>query len=566
MRKLRVSGRHGDREVPLEGTVVAGRDARCDIADDDPMLSRRHAEFVVTAHGTIVRDLQSRNGIRVNGAKLTESLLRPGDVVEMADLRIVLVDDAVSDATRETVTDDDRTVVVTPGASATGARASGGSAAGPALEDDGRTVILPKSAPAASASPAAAAAQPAAAIGTPVKPRTPRPSRSWGGRTLLTMLALAMLVFLVTALPMLMWHRRVVDDAAVARAEALAQWLAADAGASLRAGGKGAGDAGAAVAREPGVVAYVIMSPQGEVRAPAARVGQTIATLPGIGEPSQVLRLRSGWNGDQVEVALPVASVDNPRAAIAALSFRPSATPGETSSASVLIPVLLASLILGWLAAFRLRRSTIGSLAAFNEDVDLVLAGQLPAVTDPLGTPPTSTLAQTVNYLASRVRAGDRGDAAKPVPEAGGAAPARAPVTPRRAAAPASAEPPTGRTERGTAAASPAPPSAAGAGSPVRSARLIASPAFKIEQASPECRELIGVASDRLAGQHLLDAIPDKVILDGILKCLSRLSAGGEERMTVHPEGKPYRVAITVERAARDQPITITLAQDGPAA
>ncbi len=565
MRKLRVSGRHGEREVPLQGTVVAGRDARCEIAEDDPMLSRRHAEFVVTDHGTIVRDLQSRNGIRVNGAKLVESLLRPGDVVELADLRIELVDDAVTDDTQDGVTDDERTVVVSPAPEGPRAAARAGAGAAPAdPADTGRTIRLP--APAASASSGAPAApRPALAPGEQaVTPRPARrPSRSWSGRALLTMLALAMLVFLVTALPMLMWHRRVVDNAATARAEALTQWLASDAGAALRAGGKGLADVGAAVAREPGVVAWAIMSPQGEVRAPAVRVGQTIATLPGIGEgPAQVLRLRSGWNGDQVEVALPVASGDNPRAAIAALSFRPSAAPGETGSAAVLVPVLLVSLILGWLAASRLRRSTIGSLTGFNEDVDLALAGQLPAVADPLGTAPTATLAQTMNYLVTRVRSLDRSDAAKHAPEdAAAGASARAPVTPRRAPAAAPVEPPTGRT--------PARPAAAGApAAPTpREARLVASPAFKIEHAGPECREIVGVPGDRLTGQHLLDAIPDKVILDGILKCLSRLSAGGQERMTVSPEGKPYRVAITVERTARDQPITISLAAvDGPAA
>jgi hypothetical protein len=381
-------------------------------------------------------------------------------------------------------------------------------------------------------------------------------SRSWGGRVLIEMLALSMLVFVTTAVPMLAWHRHVMNEAAMARAGALAQWLGSEAGAALQAGARALPDVGARVTREPGVVAYLVLSPTGEVRAPPHRVGETIAHLPGVGvAPGDVLRLRTAWSGDQVEVALPVAAGADPRAAIAALSFRPSAAPGEAGSEIVLAPLLLLSLVLGWFGALRLRRSTLGAMTAFNEDVDLLLAGQLPAVGDPLGTRPSATLAETVNYLVSRLRPGQPGDlrraSAEPAQTGESARTgARAPaVTPRRVV-----------EEESRAAATPQGPGGPTTSPLPREARIVASATFRIEEASPECLPILGVAGSSLTGQHLLDAIADKAILDGVLKCVSKLPPAGEERMTVAPEGKAFRVAITVSRSGRDQPITIGFA------
>jgi hypothetical protein len=89
--KLRVKDRLGEREVLLIDTVAVGRDPRCDISAADPLLSRRHAEFVASGPSVIVRDLNSRNGILVNGRKLREALLRPGDVVQISELAVTFL-------------------------------------------------------------------------------------------------------------------------------------------------------------------------------------------------------------------------------------------------------------------------------------------------------------------------------------------------------------------------------------------------------------------------------------------------------------------------------------------
>ena len=95
VRKLLVSDGRSEREVLLVGTIVVGRDPSCQLNDLDPLLSRRHAEFVPTGRGVTVRDLKSRNGILVNGDKVPEHLLKPGDVVQLGHLHVRYVEEPV---------------------------------------------------------------------------------------------------------------------------------------------------------------------------------------------------------------------------------------------------------------------------------------------------------------------------------------------------------------------------------------------------------------------------------------------------------------------------------------
>ena len=95
VRKLLVSDGRSEREVLLVGTIVVGRDPSCQLNDLDPLLSRRHAEFVPSGKGVTVRDLKSRNGILVNGDKVPERVLSPGDVVQLGHLHVRYVEEPV---------------------------------------------------------------------------------------------------------------------------------------------------------------------------------------------------------------------------------------------------------------------------------------------------------------------------------------------------------------------------------------------------------------------------------------------------------------------------------------
>lgn len=56
------------QELDLIGPVVTiGRSSECQISLDDPLVSRVHAQLTLGDSGALVRDLGSRNGVRVNG-------------------------------------------------------------------------------------------------------------------------------------------------------------------------------------------------------------------------------------------------------------------------------------------------------------------------------------------------------------------------------------------------------------------------------------------------------------------------------------------------------------------
>ncbi len=63
----------------FEGTVVLGRDLTCGVALQDPCCSRRHALIERLEDRYRIRDLDSRNGLTVNGEKTDESTLGYGD-------------------------------------------------------------------------------------------------------------------------------------------------------------------------------------------------------------------------------------------------------------------------------------------------------------------------------------------------------------------------------------------------------------------------------------------------------------------------------------------------------
>jgi pSer/pThr/pTyr-binding forkhead associated (FHA) protein len=92
-RKLVIDDGHTQRELLLTGTVSVGRDPSCHIHELDPLLSRRHAEFIWQRERVTVRDLGSRNGILVNGLKVPEKALASGDIVQLGSLQLRYVEE-----------------------------------------------------------------------------------------------------------------------------------------------------------------------------------------------------------------------------------------------------------------------------------------------------------------------------------------------------------------------------------------------------------------------------------------------------------------------------------------
>ena len=62
------------QEVDLQrGITYIGRSEECEVTIEDPLVSRRHARIVFEADDVMLEDLDSRNGVRVNGKPIRAS-------------------------------------------------------------------------------------------------------------------------------------------------------------------------------------------------------------------------------------------------------------------------------------------------------------------------------------------------------------------------------------------------------------------------------------------------------------------------------------------------------------
>jgi predicted component of type VI protein secretion system len=74
----------GDPIPLLKKSLLVGRRESCDLVLRFSNVSAHHCQLTVNAGYWHVRDLQSRNGVKVNGVRCTEKLIQPGDVLSIA--------------------------------------------------------------------------------------------------------------------------------------------------------------------------------------------------------------------------------------------------------------------------------------------------------------------------------------------------------------------------------------------------------------------------------------------------------------------------------------------------
>jgi hypothetical protein len=74
----------------VSARVLIGRSSGCQLVLADDTVSRRHAELRVEDGRWLLRDLGSSNGTWVNGRRVMEAEVRPGDVLHLggAELRL----------------------------------------------------------------------------------------------------------------------------------------------------------------------------------------------------------------------------------------------------------------------------------------------------------------------------------------------------------------------------------------------------------------------------------------------------------------------------------------------
>lgn len=176
------------KEIPLtkERTTI-GRKAHNDIAIDNLAVSGEHAAIVTILHDSFLEDMDSTNGLEVNGKPTKKHFLQNNDVIEIGKYKLKYINDQI---TQTTPADFEKTMILrgpikpsgVPGGSQTAAMPAAGqgpAANKPLLEQAERTgkfetpvvsvPATPRPAPEKSPQPAVAAVSPAVSQGGPSK-------------------------------------------------------------------------------------------------------------------------------------------------------------------------------------------------------------------------------------------------------------------------------------------------------------------------------------------------------------------------------------------------------------
>jgi hypothetical protein len=84
----------GRDAIPLNRSVMnIGRKRENHIVIDDPRVSRSHAQIRLRFGRYVLYDLGSKAGTLVNGQRVTETILQPGDVISLAGVMMVYMED-----------------------------------------------------------------------------------------------------------------------------------------------------------------------------------------------------------------------------------------------------------------------------------------------------------------------------------------------------------------------------------------------------------------------------------------------------------------------------------------
>ncbi len=72
-----------------ESSVVIGRSTECDIQLGVQNVSRKHARVFLQNEEYLIEDMESTNGVFVNGIKVVRCVLRNNDQIEIGGVKLV---------------------------------------------------------------------------------------------------------------------------------------------------------------------------------------------------------------------------------------------------------------------------------------------------------------------------------------------------------------------------------------------------------------------------------------------------------------------------------------------
>ena len=88
----------GRSNFPLEVPIInIGRHSDNDLVLDDPYVSRHHAQIRAINKHYVVFDVGSTGGIQLNGKKISQATLSPGDVLKIGTVNLIYIQDVTSE-------------------------------------------------------------------------------------------------------------------------------------------------------------------------------------------------------------------------------------------------------------------------------------------------------------------------------------------------------------------------------------------------------------------------------------------------------------------------------------
>ena len=85
--------------------LLFGRHEECDVQLNSKKVSRRHCCVAQVNDYLVVRDLGSTNGVRINGARVVEGKLVPGDELQIGNFKYQVCGDVLGRSKERPVPD-----------------------------------------------------------------------------------------------------------------------------------------------------------------------------------------------------------------------------------------------------------------------------------------------------------------------------------------------------------------------------------------------------------------------------------------------------------------------------
>jgi pSer/pThr/pTyr-binding forkhead associated (FHA) protein len=86
---------------PLLGPTTIGRDANNTITIPDPTVSRNHAKLFLQGQSWIVEDLESANGIKIDGKQVEKLVLKSGLTFQLGEISFTFLEDETTEVKDE---------------------------------------------------------------------------------------------------------------------------------------------------------------------------------------------------------------------------------------------------------------------------------------------------------------------------------------------------------------------------------------------------------------------------------------------------------------------------------